>query len=99
MLGHGWPECEPDAGGGVPGRGAPWAVDVVVWVVVVVVALPELGAAAAPAIPAIAPAPASAVITDAVINAFGRFTSSNLLRSVVMVDMLGGRCKENARPG
>ncbi len=69
-------------------------------VVVVVVDVPlELGAAAAPVMPAIAPAPASAVITSAVMNAFGRFTSSNLLGSVVGTPtMLGGGCKESARP-
>jgi hypothetical protein len=50
--------------------------------VVVVVVLLVLGAAAAPVMPAIAPAPASAPITSVLASTFERFTSSNLLGSV-----------------
>jgi hypothetical protein len=101
MFGQGWPARGPEDPVGprvAVGLDVAWGAEVGSWVVPGV-APGELGAAAAPAMPAIAPALASAPVTSAAVRTLGFFTSSNLLRVglVGTPSILGVRCKEIAR--
>jgi hypothetical protein len=102
MFGHGCPEWEPWPGIAAPGGAADVeldsAVEVLDCVVVAAAPLLDVGAAAAPAIPAIAPPDASAPVMIATFTAFEGFIGTDLLgRLRGTPTMLGGSRKENAR--